>query len=238
MRLDPLMHYFIRERMSIVQDIYKGDIQYKNYPRFPFVALPNASLPEVSLERVLAHRVSTRSFDTTPLVLSEVGTLLKYAAGIRTDSLPNAQIHRTYPSGGAKFPLELYTVIFNVTGLEPGVYHYNVEKHGLEKLIFIDTKTIHKHLLSHYPLLRTAAVGLFFSSIKSRSMGKYGGFAYKIMLLEAGHISENAYLVSEAQGLGCCGMGVIDPQQLNIFLQLDGINECILYGMSIGKKKT
>lgn len=39
---------------------------------------------------------------------------------------------RAVPSGGASYPLEIYAACFNVEGVEPGVYHYNVQEESLE----------------------------------------------------------------------------------------------------------
>lgn len=236
MHLDPFMQYFVTERRSIVQDIYRGDVLYKSYPRFPQVVLPRPKDLGATLEYALKNRISTRNFnEKTPLTLEDLSAFLKLSAGSRPDSTDTGDIRRTYPSGGAKFPIELYLVVSNIKDLENGLYHYNVERHALEKLINSDFEKAHKRISSHYVLARNSAVTLLFSMIKSRSMGKYGGFAYKLMLLEAGHISQNVYLSTTALGLGCCGMGIIDPRPLNEMLSLDGVNESIIYGMSIGK---
>ena len=42
---------------------------------------------------------------------------------------------RAYPSGGARFPLEIYVFLFKCKDLVSGIYHYNVLDHSLEKIL-------------------------------------------------------------------------------------------------------
>ena len=41
---------------------------------------------------------------------------------------------RTAPSARALYPVETYLVVHSVEGIEPGVYHYAVERHELDQL--------------------------------------------------------------------------------------------------------
>jgi len=42
---------------------------------------------------------------------------------------------RFYPSAGARYPLEIYPIIFSSSDLEQGIYHYNSRDHSLELIL-------------------------------------------------------------------------------------------------------
>ncbi len=80
----------------------------------------------ISVEKALDERRSTRSFGKSGLTLNEVSELLWAAQGVTDD-----QGHRTAPSAMAKYPLEVYLLAGNVSGLPQGVYHYIPQNHSL-----------------------------------------------------------------------------------------------------------
>ncbi len=80
----------------------------------------------ISVENALYERRSIRSFGKDGLTLNEVSQLLWAAQGV-TDN----KGHRTAPSAMAKYPLEVYLLAGNVSGLPQGVYHYIPQNHSL-----------------------------------------------------------------------------------------------------------
>ncbi len=80
----------------------------------------------MTLEKSLQERRSIRSFGKDGLTLNEVSQLLWAAQGVTDD-----KGHRTAPSAMAKYPLQVYLLAGNVTGLPAGVYHYSPEGHNL-----------------------------------------------------------------------------------------------------------
>ena len=81
-----------------------------------------------SLYAALAGRRSVRYFLSQSLDLDAVGRLLWAAQGVTS---PDG--HRTAPSAGALFPLELDVVAGAVLGLIPGVYRYLPASHRLSR---------------------------------------------------------------------------------------------------------
>jgi len=87
---------------------------------------PPDTIGLVSVENALWHRRSVRTFADLPLTVKQVGQLLWAAQG-----LSRGLVCRTAPSAGATYPMELYLVAGDVTGLKPGVYRYGSEGHFL-----------------------------------------------------------------------------------------------------------
>jgi SagB-type dehydrogenase family enzyme len=80
----------------------------------------------IPLDKALKERRSIRDFGGDGLNLDEVSQLLWAAQGVTDDNG-----HRTAPSAMAKYPLEVYLLAGNVTGLPKGVYHYSPTDHSL-----------------------------------------------------------------------------------------------------------
>jgi nitroreductase len=80
----------------------------------------------ISEEKALEERRSIRSFGKEGLTLDEVSQLLWAAQGVTDD-----KGHRTAPSAMARYPLQVYLLAGNVTGLPSGVYHYSPQGHNL-----------------------------------------------------------------------------------------------------------
>ena len=80
----------------------------------------------MTVEKTLQERRSIRSFGKDGLTLNEISQLLWAAQGVTDD-----KGHRTAPSAMAKYPLQVYLLAGNVTGLPAGVYHYSPEGHNL-----------------------------------------------------------------------------------------------------------
>ncbi|MDP3725708.1 MAG: SagB/ThcOx family dehydrogenase [bacterium] len=238
---DPFFNYFREERNSISRNVYEGtqgSFSCKEYPRFPQIFLPPPIKLEHSLSGILEKRKSTRSFIAEPLSLLEISSLLFWSMGMLNSHTQGETKHRMHPSGGAKFPIECYPLIIKKGELTRGIYHYNSFKHVLEKIA--SEEILNNDVLWSsfaYPFVRDAAVVLVFSFVKERSIQKYGGLAYKLGLLEAGHIGQNVYLVSTALNLGCCalGFGLQEVKSLHSLFDLDGSNESLCYAIAIGR---
>jgi SagB-type dehydrogenase family enzyme len=80
----------------------------------------------ISVEKALEERRSIRSFVKEGLTLDEVSQLLWAAQGVTDD-----KGHRTAPSAMARYPLQVYLLASNVTGLPSGIYHYSPQGHNL-----------------------------------------------------------------------------------------------------------
>jgi len=210
---------------------------YKEYPGAAVITLPEATLPPgMPTEHAIARRRSIRDYSGEPMTIAELGQLLFLATGIAAEEW--GAPHRTAPSSGALYPIETYPVIHNVTGVEPGIYHYSIEHHALELVRAGDMReTIVQQGLSQ-EYLGQCNVVLFLTQILQRMRFKYQDRSYRYGLLEAGHIGQNVYLAATSLGLGACGIGAFMDDEINAMLGVDGVEEATVYMLAAGKKKS
>ena len=204
---------------------------HKEYPRLPLIKLPQIDNQESELENLLEIRESTRNFSDKPVKINELSKILRSCRIVDIDRIPE---RRTYPSGGARFPVELYVVAFNVNGLKNGAYHYNLKKESLELLWEEDLKNRRRELIS--PYLENPAATLVLTSVISRSEKKYGNRAYPYSLIEAGHMGQNIHLTCVNLGIGSCPVSGFVDNSVKEILDLTG-DEIPIYTISIGWKK-
>ena len=207
-------------------------IYFKSYPRFEKISLPKPRNTSVSLTKTLMMRKSSRSF-STPISINDLSDLLFYGCGITNNKEDLNNTRRSYPSAGARYPLELYVIINNVSGLSKGIYHYDVLKHQLE-FIRADNKLDKVDMAIRQNFILDSSVIFLVSGVLSRTQVKYGVRGYRYVLIEAGHVFQNIHLVAESLGIGCCAIGGFDDDILNQILDL-GDDEQIVYAGVIGK---
>jgi len=126
-------------------------------------------------------------------------------------------------------------VVHDVATLHPGLYHYAVSDHALERLRAANLRG--ELLLAGIgqEMLGQAQVCFALSAIFQRTRWKYRERTYRYILLEAGHIAQNLYLAATSLGLGACAVGAFLDDALNKLLGLDGEQEAALYLISVGK---
>jgi SagB-type dehydrogenase family enzyme len=80
----------------------------------------------IAVAKALLERRSIRAYGSAGLSIDEVSQLLWAAQGITDD-----KGHRTAPSAMESYPLHVYLLAKNVTGLPAGVYRYSPQGHNL-----------------------------------------------------------------------------------------------------------
>jgi len=211
-------------------------IHFKEYPRLDSIKLHrNFSVSKMNLETLIEKRESRRKFNGNLLSLKELSKLLYYSCGITRSNSNLNMTRRAYPSAGARYPLEVYIVILKKDKIKTGLYHYNVKYHSLELLLEDDKKYTKYFFGKNKEIIKDASALVIITSIPSRMEIKYLAQSDKFILLEAGHVFQNTYLISEAMGLGCCAIGRLDDDGMNKLLDIDGKYENIIYIIAIGK---
>jgi SagB-type dehydrogenase family enzyme len=177
-------------------------------------------------------RHSQRDFSKRPLSVSDIGTLLRYSCGIVNEK--NGVKARAQPSGGARYPIEIYPIFFTDGEVPAGTYHYDVKNHALDVLSQRAFSPEDIAGLISYEFARDASCAIIMTGVFSRTQSKYGERGYRYILLEAGHIGQNLYLVSGALGIKCCAMAGTRDTALETLLDVDGMTESVVYGLLLG----
>ncbi len=205
---------------------------YKSYPRFAKIPLP-ATEPAADFFELIRARRSQRDFSGVPVDIEALSTVLQYSCGI-TRSSPQGE-SRAQPSGGARFPLEVYPIVFSGSELVPaGLYHYNVKAHALDTLWQRPFSKEDIAALFTYEWIQNSSVALVVTAVFNRNQMKYGERGYRQILHEAGHVGQNVYLASGALGMKCCTVSGTRDVALEKLIDIDGITESVVYGMVLG----
>jgi SagB-type dehydrogenase family enzyme len=184
----------------------------------------------LSFEEALERRRSVRDYAPGPLTLDELSRLLHAAQGITGDGGLRAA-----PSAGALYPIEVYAVVHKVAGLEPGLLHYAVNSHELERVKTGDLRADLVSAALNQAHVGSGGVTFILTAIFQRTRWKYRERTYRYVLMEAGHIAQNVYLAATSLGLGACAVGAFLDDQLNELLGVDGEAEAALYLISVGR---
>lgn len=200
--------------------------------------MPHRTLPRPVLgsafrfEEVVRTRRSIRDFSQTPLGLEQVSFLLWVSSGIQR--VEEGFAFRTAPSAGALYPIETYLVVNNVKDLDTGVYHYDIQQHGLEELKKGDFRVPIAQAALDQMMCAHAAVVFVWTGMFNRSKCKYGQRAYRYIYLDAGHIAENLALGAVSLGLGSCQVAALYDDEVNSIIDVDGMQESVLYLSVVG----
>jgi SagB-type dehydrogenase family enzyme len=144
---------------------------------------------------------------------------------------------RTAPSAGALYPIETYLCVNNVTGINPGIYHYSIEKRNLELISKGQYGEAISRAAMDQEMLAKGNVVFIWTAIFERSKWKYRQRAFRYVFFDAGHIGQNLALAAEGLGLGSCQVASFLDDEVNQLLQVDGVHESAIYLSVVGHKK-
>jgi SagB-type dehydrogenase family enzyme len=218
-----------------------------NYPGEPIpLHVPDLKAKRTqdpTLATVLEDRVSTRTFDDTqPIAVEQLSELLYRTARTRRTQ-PAADgvelLSRPYPSGGSVYELELYPVVRNVDGLEPGMYHYDSFDHALRLVAAADSRAVAQLTIPASATLTGGAepqVLVVMAARSSRIMWAYEQISYAIILKDVGVLMQTIYLAATAMGLGACAQGFSDTAAFVAATGVDELQECSVGCIIVGSR--
>lgn len=212
-------------------------VYYKSYDRLPKIILPETP-PQAGLDAFacISKRSSKKNFTGEGLALTDLSTLLHYSCGITHMDKKEGTRRRAQPSGGARYPIEVYPLVLQGSSdLKAGLYHYAVKDHSLHVLWERDFPREETHQYFNFDWVSDASVVFIMTALFHRNQMKYGERGYRHILLEAGHIGQNIHLVSEALHLKCCALSGTKDEVVEKLLDIDGIGESLVYAVAVGK---
>jgi len=207
----------------------------------PLIALPGEpdwrDFAGTDLLQAIKARRSHRRFSLQPLALAEVALLLWATQGVKGFAGPGSAL-RTVPSAGCRHAFESYLLVSNVEGLEPGLYRYLPVEHALVLERASSAEALANQLQPaslNQSFVAGAPLVLAWTAIPYRMEWRYLEAAYRVMLLDAGHICQNLYLACEALGAGTCAIAAYHQQLMDQLLGVDGEDEFTVYLAPVGK---
>lgn len=190
------------------------------------------------LIKLIGNRESHRQYSGQNISLNEVSTLLySYKAKSNVDNKLNIKL-RNIPSAGALYPLDIYVYLLKNldNNLPAGLYYYNALTHSL---VYTGTKISINNLKESFnqpeiSINKCAAI-FFVTGALYKNSWKYGDRALRYLFIEAGHLVQNLCLITTSLKLGACPIGGFIDDQINKYLNVDGIDEFVVYILAIGK---
>jgi len=188
-----------------------------------------------NLYEVFLRRKSARVYTGEEVSLLQLSFLLWATQGVKDIRGKKYATLRTVPSGGARHGFETYLVVQNVEGLQPGKYHYLAIEHQLEYLGPLEEagKMIASSLEGQSWAAK-ASVIFYWSFVPYRCEWRYGVFAHRVALIDAGHVDQNLYLACTGLGLGTCAIAAFDGAASDALFGLDGEEEFTAYTAPVG----
>ena len=211
------------------QDVLKSTHKMSTSVQQVIKLPPPAYSSKTSIEEALLKRRSVREYKNEPMEIKDIAQLLWAAQGITSE-----EGHRTSPSAGALYPLEIYLVSGNINNLPAGVYHYTPLDHSLTLIEAGDKrKLLAASALMQGSINRSAGV-IVISGVYARTTIKYFERGKKYVHMEAGHCSQNIYLQAVSLDIGTVVMGAFTDTLVKKVLKLPREAEP-LYLMPVGK---
>lgn len=207
-------------------------VEYKSYPRLSHIKLPDER-DITGVFKTIQSRRSNRAFEKRPLSLAQMSDLLRFSCGI-TSRNGNMEL-RAQPSGGHLYPIEVYAMVFaGGVDLPTGVYHYNVPEHALDQLWQKKFGAEDIKSMFLYPWAEHASAAFVLTGVFRRNQQKYGERGYRQILVEAGAILQNIYLVAAEIGLHCTAIDAVEETHIEREIDIDGIEESAIVSIMVG----
>lgn len=209
----------------------------KIYELINVVKLPSpeiSSLEKLSLWQTLISRRTCRTYlekkiskeMISTILYSSLGFLKERESGINAFVPDCLRQRRSSPSGGGLNATEAYIFALKIEGIKPGIYHYDSKNHQLDYLSAIEDPSILGTLLMGQCFSNDLAFGIFLTSRFDRLWWKYPhSRAYRVALLEIGHISQVLQLTTTALGLNTWLSGAFKDSQVEEVLCLKNCTE-------------
>jgi SagB-type dehydrogenase family enzyme len=175
------------------------------------LAVPDAATewtPSETVEGTIATRRSTRHFAPRPVEKASLLRALMHA-------YPRSPAHLLAPE-----LLETYFVAVQVDGIAPGSYAFDPVARRLVERASGDFGAALHHLGLDQDIFEDAAAVLIHAVDLTRAVARYGDRAYRLALLDAGHVGERLNLAALREGIGVSGCGGYYDDEMNRVLRI------------------
>ncbi|MCX6819962.1 MAG: SagB/ThcOx family dehydrogenase [Candidatus Adlerbacteria bacterium] len=206
-------------------------VVYKQIERAGHIILKPHTPTAADFYTVASSRKSPETFTRGTITLDQLASFLQLSYG---ENNTGSAARRLVPSGGARYPLELYVLALNIEGLEPGVYHYNIKNHQLEHYFWKDFSPEDISKYTSYSWAGTGNALIVMTAVFNRTTQKYGSRGYRYMLLEAGHVGQMMCMAARYLGFNTRPLSGTRDEDIEKLLDVDTTRESLVYCMGVG----
>jgi SagB-type dehydrogenase family enzyme len=169
------------------------------------IPLRPTSTSDRSLEDVIERRRSNRHYQPdAPVSFEDFSTVLCIANGAPPLDVP-------FP------PADVYLIVNNVEGLEPGAYFFDRANNTVTLMQPADLRATARRLSMDQQYAADAQVVMFSMGNLDEIFARYGDRGYRIALFEAAVFGSRMQLAAHALGLGAVGSGSPDDELTAFF---------------------
>ncbi|MFG1815314.1 SagB/ThcOx family dehydrogenase [Kribbella sp. NPDC049174] len=213
--------------------------EYEGRETIPLRQPKELSGPRVTLEKALLDNWPVAYFNHSGVELNDVVQLLGAAFGVQhevDDAFLGPHLLKSYPSGGARHPIEVYLAARDVHGLAPGIYHYNPGSHVLVPVNGASALDPMNDACFQKPGIETASAVLFMTVRWFRHNWKYRyPRSYRMVLIEVGHAIQTACLTGALTNAQVYSSYAINDAAVSDMLALsDDCDELPVMALALG----
>lgn len=223
-----------RQQVERASAVPQPELFMRNCPGA--IRLPDA-MGNNDLLQLMARRRTNRTAAAPTITLNQLSDCLFAGLGITgetTNCVGSLPLGMT-PSGGARNPYEAFVISRRVEGLDPGVYHYSAADHDLGRLTTNELPEL-SDLVGGQDWADEMPCLVLLSASLDRTMWKYADAnAYRVVLIEAGHIGQNIMLAATQQGLSACPTAALNHSAIKRLLGQDRLTDAPIYALTIAR---
>jgi SagB-type dehydrogenase family enzyme len=224
---------------SVIRDTVDHENNDQKVIDSGIIGLPDPKtvpIDNVATHEAIDKRRSIRQYSSEPLSVGELSFLLWCTQGVK-EVAQNYYTLRTVPSAGARHALETYLLVNNVTNLQSGLYRFLPIEHSIVREAFDSdlSERIGEACYSQN-FINSSAVTFIWTAVVYRMKWRYGERGYRYLLLDAGHVCQNLYLAAKSVKCGVCAVAAYSDDDMNAILNIDGVEQFVIYLAAVGKK--
>ncbi|UWF51918.1 amino acid adenylation domain-containing protein [Pseudomonas sp. N3-W] len=195
----------------------------------PTVPVLELTVPQApAFARRFSDYRSVRQYGAQPIATQAFTELLAALAQGHLDG----EVKYQFPSAGGLYPIQAYVYVKpgRVAGVPGGAWYYDPRQH---RLLATGSGLLDPDSYDYFvnrPVYENAAFSLFFIADMAAIRPLYGERSRDFCHIEAGAMAQLLTMTAVEQGLGLCGVGSIEEQQLPALFDL-GPSHQLIYSM-------
>jgi len=210
--------------------------QFKIYQDLASIALPR-NFPQPEAEPLNSISGQSLRTQTPNFGLAELAELLYFSAGLTRKYRFGGELHymRAASATGALYPIELYVVAGDITGLEAGVYHFDPLDFQLSRIRKGDYRAELAVVSNDSVAKAPATIG--FTSLAWKNAWKYEARSYRHWFWDGGVIAANLLAAASSIGLPTKIVHGFVDQTVNELFGLQDGKEASIFLSSVGLRR-